>query len=68
MILCIKNEPFFFEFNMNNDSKLQDLIDKSKGPVRIYFNIYEFDLEVSDYFEKENYIKLKNINRKMTFL
>jgi len=67
MILCIKNEPFFFEFNMNNDSKLQDLIDKSKGPVRIYFNIYEFDLEVSDYFEKENYIKLKNINRKMTF-
>ena len=68
MILCIKNEPFFFEFNMNNDSKLQDLIDKSKGPVRIYFNIYEFDHEVSDYFEKENYIKLKNINRKMTFL
>jgi len=67
MILCIKNEPFFFEFNMNNDSKLQDLIEKSKGPVRIYFNIYEFDLEVSDYFEKENYIKLKNINRKMTF-
>jgi hypothetical protein len=67
MILCIKNEPFFFEFNVNNDSKLQDLIEKSKGPVRIYFNIYEFDLEVSDYFEKENYIKLKNINRKMTF-
>ena len=51
ILLNINNKPFIFEFEVTNQNKIQKLLNKSKGPVKIYYNILEFNLEITDYFD-----------------
>jgi hypothetical protein len=61
ILLNINNKPFFFEFYLENYYKLKDLIDKSKGPIKIYYNLYEFNLVITDYFDHQNQILILKI-------
>ena len=56
ILLNVNNQPFFLEFNLDNKNKLQDLIDKSEGPVKIFYNFHEYNLEITNYFDQQNKI------------